>query len=134
MTLRRESAVHVPEDVDPVKYAPLLCAGVTVFNGIRQLSVRAGELVAIQGIGGLSHLALDYAAELGYRVAILSRGKEKEPFALQLGAAKYIDTTDSDGTTELQAMGGAAFIVTTAPTPEALTSLTKGQKTSHSWR
>lgn len=126
MTLRRESAVHVPEDVDTVKYAPLLCAGVTVFNGIRRLSVRAGELVAIQGIGGLSHVALQYAAKLGYRVAILSRGKEKESFALQLGASRYMDTTDSDGIMELQAMGGAAFIVTTALIPEVITLLTKG--------
>lgn len=116
----------------PVKYAPLLCAGATVFNGIRQMSARAGELVAIQGIGGLGHLAVQYAAKLGYRVAILSRGKEKESFALQLGASRYMDTTDSDGTTDLQAMGGAALIVTTAPTPEAITPLTKGLRTSHS--
>ena len=90
------------------------------------MSVRAGELVAIQGIGGLGHLAVQYTAQLGYRVEIPSRGKEKESFALQLGASSYIDTTDSDGTTELQAMGGAAFVVTTAPTPEVITPLTKG--------
>lgn len=126
MTLRRESAVHIPDAVDPVKFAPLLCAGVTVFNGIRQLNVRAGELVAIQGIGGLGHLAIQYAAKLGYRVVVLSRGKEKEPFAVKLGASKYIDTTYSDGTAELQAMGGAALIVTTAPTPKAISPLPQG--------
>jgi D-arabinose 1-dehydrogenase-like Zn-dependent alcohol dehydrogenase len=126
MTLRREATVSVPKDVDPVAYCPLLCAGVTCFNGLRQQNITAGELVAVQGIGGLGHLAIQYAAKLGYRVVVLSRGKDKEAFARELGASEYIDTSNSTGVQELLAMGGAACILTTAPNADAVAPLISG--------
>ena len=124
--LRSEAAVRVPADVDPAAYAPLLCAGVTVFNGIRQMKITPGEIVAIQGLGGLGHLAVQYAAKMGYRVVALSSSASKEKFAKDLGAHEYIDGSKQDHGEALQKMGGAALVVTTAPNPEVMKSLING--------
>lgn len=124
--LRTEAAVKIPKDVDPVQYAPILCAGVTVFNSIRSLNIIAGELVAIQGLGGLGHLAVQYANKLGYRVAVLSSGDKKREFAHKLGAHEYIDTSKEDPNQKLKDLGGAALIAATAPNPEAISPLTGG--------
>ncbi|KAF2492045.1 GroES-like protein [Lophium mytilinum] len=126
--LRREAVVHVPEALDPVKYCPVLCAGVTVFNGLRKMQIGPGSLVAVQGIGGLGHLAIQYAAKMGHQVVVLSRGPEKEAFARQLGASHYIDTekSESGGVVELQALGGAALILTTAPSGSVIAPLLGG--------
>ncbi|KAF2162091.1 hypothetical protein M409DRAFT_69317 [Zasmidium cellare ATCC 36951] len=125
-TLRTEATVRIPKDVDPAEVAPLLCAGVTVFNGMRQLNVPPGEIVAIQGLGGLGHLAVQYARKMGYRTVALSRGSKKKDFALQLGATDYIDTSAQDVGEALQALGGAALIVVTAPNPDSITPLLGG--------
>ena len=126
-TLRTESAVRIPPDADPAEVAPLLCAGVTVFNGMRNMpNVQAGDVVAIQGLGGLGHLAVQYARKMGFRTVALSRGTSKRDFALQLGATDYIDTSASDTATELQKLGGAAMIVVTAPNPDAISPLLGG--------
>ena len=85
-TLRTEAAVRVPKDVDPAEVAPLLCAGVTVFNGLRKQDITPGSLVAVQGLGGLGHLALQYASKMGYRVAAISSSDAKKEFAMKLGA------------------------------------------------
>ena len=84
--LRTEAAVRVPKDVDPAEVAPLLCAGVTVFNGLRKQGIPPGDLVAVQGLGGLGHLALQYASKMGYRVAAISSSDAKKDFATELGA------------------------------------------------
>ncbi|KAM4068180.1 alcohol dehydrogenase groES-like domain-containing protein [Hirsutella rhossiliensis] len=124
--LRAEAVVCVPKNMDPAEVAPLLCAGVTVFNGIRKLHVEQGNLVAVQGLGGLGHLAVQYANKMGYEVAVLSSGDDKASFAKELGAHHYINTKTSDAAAELKKLGGAAIIVQTAPNPDVVGALVPG--------
>lgn len=127
--LRAEAAVRLPRDLtkeDLAQYAPLLCAGVTVFNGMRRMGVAAGDVVAVQGLGGLGHLAVQFARKMGFRTVALSRGEDKRSFAMDLGAHDYIDTAATDVAEELQKLGGAALIVVTAPNPKAIEPLVKG--------
>jgi len=124
--LRAEAAVKIPEHVDAAKYAPILCAGVTVFNSMRQQHIPPGSTVAVQGLGGLGHLALQYANKSGYRVVALSRDGKKEKFARELGAHEYIDGSKGDVGEQLQKLGGADLIVATAPNPKVITPLLKG--------
>ncbi|TPX18032.1 uncharacterized protein E0L32_011898 [Thyridium curvatum] len=124
--LRAEAAVPLPRDADPAATAPLLCAGVTVFNGIRKMRVEQGNLVAVQGLGGLGHLAVQYARAMGYRVVAISSGAAKERFAAGLGAHGYIDSSARDPAEVLSGMGGAALIVATAPSPTAIGNLVGG--------
>lgn len=126
--LQAESAVRLPADGDAVQMAPLMCAGVTVHNGIRKMNITPGEVVAIQGLGGLGHLAVQYASKMGYRTVALSRGTDKKDFAMKLGASDYIDTSAQDAAEALQKMGGAALIVATAPNPEHISPLVGGCK------
>lgn len=116
----------MPDDVDAAKYAPVLCAGVTIFNGIRQMNVGPGETVAIQGLGGLGHLGVQYANKFGYRTIAISRGADKEKFARQLGAHEYVDTTKGPAGAAVKALGGAALIVTTNPHAEQIPELLNG--------
>ncbi|OTB01587.1 hypothetical protein M426DRAFT_323346 [Hypoxylon sp. CI-4A] len=125
-TLRAEAAVHIPEDVDAVQIAPLLCAGSTVFNALRHAGVKPGEAVAIQGLGGLGHLAIQYANRMGYRVIAVSRGAEKEKAARELGAHDYIDSSKGDAGAALKALGGAQVAFTTALSAESFTPLIRG--------
>jgi D-arabinose 1-dehydrogenase-like Zn-dependent alcohol dehydrogenase len=118
--------VRIPKDADPAEYAPLLCAGVTVFNGIRKMNITPGDTVAIQGLGGLGHLAVQYARKLGYRTVALSTSANKKDFAMELGATDYIDTSKEDAAEALQKMGGASLIVVTAPNPKVMGPLVKG--------
>jgi len=122
-TLRAESAVRLPSGMDKAEMAPLLCAGVTTFNGIRQMVTIAGGVVAIQGLGGLGHLAVQYASKLGYRTVALSSNDSKKQFATDLGATDYVDGSNEDTTKALQAMGGADLIVVTAPNPKLIAPL-----------
>ncbi|KAI0839241.1 alcohol dehydrogenase [Hypoxylon sp. FL0890] len=124
--LREEAVVRVPTDVDPAETAPLLCAGVTVFNSMRKMHVEQGNLVAVQGVGGLGHLAIQYAHKMGYHTVALSSGSSKKDFALKLGAHAYIDTSKEDPALALQKLGGAAMIVATAPNPKAISPLVGG--------
>ncbi|KAK0248818.1 hypothetical protein LTS09_016007 [Friedmanniomyces endolithicus] len=125
-TIRTEAAVRIPMDADPAEVAPLLCAGVTVFNGMRRQGIMAGDVVAIQGLGGLGHLAIQYARRMGFHTVALSRGKDKEDFARRLGANDYIDIQANDVAQELQKLGGAAMIVVTAPNPDVISPLLGG--------
>ncbi|KAK3111467.1 hypothetical protein LTR53_013254 [Teratosphaeriaceae sp. CCFEE 6253] len=125
-TLRTEAAVRIPEDADPATIAPLLCAGVTVFNGMRHMGITPGDIVAVQGLGGLGHLAIQYARKLGYRTVALSRGTSKKDFAMKLGATDYIDIEAHDVAEELQKLGGAALVVVTAPNPKVISTLLGG--------
>lgn len=124
--LRQEAVVRVPRDMNPAEAAPLLCAGVTVFNGIRKMHVEQGAIVAVQGLGGLGHLAVQYANKMGYEVVVLSSGGEKAAFAKELGAHHYINTKSADGPAELAQLGGASIIVQTAPSPEIIGKLVHG--------
>jgi D-arabinose 1-dehydrogenase-like Zn-dependent alcohol dehydrogenase len=112
--------VRIPADLDPAETAPLLCAGTAVFNGIRKLHVDQGSLVAVQGLGGLGHLAVQYVRAMG------SRGEDKREFALKLGAHEYIDSSQGDVAAQLTKMGGAALIVSTAPNGKAMSELLDG--------
>ncbi|KAH7042764.1 chaperonin 10-like protein [Macrophomina phaseolina] len=124
--LRSEAAVRIPQGIDAVEAAPLLCAGVTVFNAIRQVKVLAGGTVAIQGLGGLGHLALQYSRKMGYRTVALSRDATKKDFATKLGATDYIDSSQQNTAEALQKIGGADLIVVTAPNPEIMGDLING--------
>jgi len=126
VSLRTEACVPIPEHADAATYAPLLCAGVTVFNSIRRLNILPGSIVAIQGLGGLGHLGVQYARKMGFHVVALSRGSDKEKFAKELGAHDYIDGSKGDTAEQLQKMGGASLIVCTAPNPKAISPLING--------
>ncbi|EUC33122.1 hypothetical protein COCCADRAFT_26527 [Bipolaris zeicola 26-R-13] len=125
-TLRSEAAVRIPADADAAEYAPLLCAGVTVFNGIRKMNIQQGDTVVIQGLGGLGHLALQYSRKMGYRTVALSSSSDKKDFAFQLGATDYIDTSKESAAEGLEKMGGASLIVVTAPNPQIIGPLVDG--------
>ncbi|KAI5860474.1 putative alcohol dehydrogenase [Durotheca rogersii] len=126
--LRSEATVRVPEHVDAAKYAPILCAGMTVFNSLRHMNIPVGETVAVQGLGGLGHLAVQYAARMGYRVVAISRGADKEKFARELGAHAFIDASGpaADVGDALKALGGASLAIATAPTADSIAPLVKG--------
>lgn len=125
-----EALAHVPPGLDAVDAAPLLCAGVTTYNALRHSDLQPGDRVAIQGIGGLGHLALQYAATAGLDVTAISRGHEKRAAALKLGATNYIDATASDPATALADRGGVDLIVTTAPNADAVSSLLPGLRSN----
>ena len=110
----------VPDDLNDVDAAPLLCAGVTTFNSLRNSGARPGDTVAILGIGGLGHLAIQYAAKSGFRTVAVARGQDKGPLATQLGAHIYIDSTTQNPAIELQKIGGANIIVSTVTSAKAL--------------
>jgi len=122
-TLNSEAAVRIPSDISSADYAPLLCAGVTVFNGIRQMGITPGDIVAVQGLGGLGHLAVQYARKMGYRTVALSSSDKKRDFANKLGANDYVDGSKEDTAEALQKMGGASLVVITAPNPEIVSGL-----------
>ena len=110
----------IPDELNDADAAPLLCAGITTFNALRNSGARAGDTVAILGIGGLGHLAVQYAAKSGYRTVAIARGQDKGPLARQLGAHLYIDTTTQDPAKELQKLGGAQIILSTITSAKAL--------------
>ena len=121
-----EALASMPESLDPAEAAPLLCAGITTYNSLRHAGAMPGDLVAIQGIGGLGHLGIQFASKFGYRVAAISRGKENEPLAKKLGAHIYIDGAATNASAELQKLGGAQVILATAPNSKAMTTLVDG--------
>ncbi len=110
----------IPEALNDADAGPLLCAGVTTFNALRNSGTRTGDTVAVLGIGGLGHLAIQYAAKAGYRTIAIARGTDKGPLAKQLGAHIYIDSTTQDPAKELQKLGGAQIILSTVTSAKAL--------------
>jgi D-arabinose 1-dehydrogenase-like Zn-dependent alcohol dehydrogenase len=123
-----EAAVRVPESLDAADAAPLLCAGVTTYNSLRNSGARAGDTVAVQGIGGLGHLAIQYAARMGFRTVAISRGADKEALARELGAHEYVDTQKVDAAEGLRKLGGADVVLATAPSSGAIASTVNGLK------
>jgi D-arabinose 1-dehydrogenase-like Zn-dependent alcohol dehydrogenase len=117
---------RVPDGMDFADAAPLLCAGVTTFNALRNAGARSGDLVAVQGLGGLGHLGVQYARAMGFEVAAISRGTDKEEFARELGAHHYLDATREDFTDELNRLGGAKVILATAPHAKSISALVPG--------
>ena len=121
-----EALARMPESLDPADAAPLMCAGITTFNVLRHSGALPSDLVAVQGIGGLGHLGIQFANKFGYRVAAIGRGAENGALAKKLGADIYIDSSASDAAAELQKLGGARAILATAPSGKAMSSLVGG--------
>jgi D-arabinose 1-dehydrogenase-like Zn-dependent alcohol dehydrogenase len=123
---RAEALAMVPDELSPVEAAPLMCAGVTTFNCLRHSGARPGELVAVLGLGGLGHLAVQFAARAGFRTVGIARGKDKESLARELGARHYIDTQAQDPAAELRKLGGAQVILATVTSGGAMAAVVGG--------
>jgi D-arabinose 1-dehydrogenase-like Zn-dependent alcohol dehydrogenase len=121
-----EALAAMPESLDSAEAAPLLCAGITTFNALRHSGALPSDLVAVQGIGGLGHLGIQFAQKFGYKVAAIGRGSENAPLAKRLGASVYIDSAATNAAAELQKLGGARVILATAPSSKAISSLIDG--------
>jgi D-arabinose 1-dehydrogenase-like Zn-dependent alcohol dehydrogenase len=123
MIARREAVVLIPlipEGLDAANAGPLLCAGITTYNSLRHIGAKAGDLVAVQGIGGLGQLGIQYAAKSGYRVLGIGRGPENAALAKKLGAFAYIDSKATKAAEELKKLGGAKVILATVPNAKAI--------------
>ena len=116
----------IPDNLPSIEGAPLLCAGLTTFNALRNSKARPGDLVAIQGVGGLGHLGIQYARQMGFQVAAIARGTDKEELAKQLGAHHYINSSAEDPVAALQALGGATVILATAANGKSMSPLLSG--------
>jgi D-arabinose 1-dehydrogenase-like Zn-dependent alcohol dehydrogenase len=126
MVARSEALARVPETLSAEEAAPLMCAGITTFNCLRNSHARPGDLVAILGLGGLGHLGVQYAAKMGFKTVAIARGQDKAPLAKQLGAAIYIDSQAQDPAAELLKLGGAAVILATVINAEAMQAVMGG--------
>jgi len=126
MSTPAKSLAAMPEELSAVESAPLMCAGVTTFNALRNSAARAGDVVAVLGIGGLGHLGVQYAAKMGFRTIAIARGQDKEPLARKLGAIQYIDSTGQDPAAELQKLGGAKVVIATVTNADAMTATMGG--------
>jgi alcohol dehydrogenase, propanol-preferring len=120
------AVVSLPDSLNAVNAAPLLCAGVTTYNALRNAPVRSGDLVAVQGIGGLGHLGIQFARRMGFRTVAIARGSEKGKLAKELGAMSYIDGQTEDPAATLQRMGGAKVILSTAASARSMGPLIAG--------
>jgi len=118
--------VSLPDELSSADAAPLLCAGVTTFNALRNSHLRPGDLVAVQGVGGLGHLAIQYARSMGFHTVAIARGSDKMALSLKLGAHKYIDSSNTDVASELLRLGGADAILTTVSSGKAMGPLFAG--------
>jgi D-arabinose 1-dehydrogenase-like Zn-dependent alcohol dehydrogenase len=121
-----EALAAIPESLDAAEAAPLLCAGITTFNSLRHSGASPGDLVAVQGVGGLGHLGIQFASKFGYKVAAIGRGAENAALAKKLGASMYIDSKATNAAEELQKLGGAQVILATAPSSKAMSELIDG--------
>jgi D-arabinose 1-dehydrogenase-like Zn-dependent alcohol dehydrogenase len=121
-----EALVAMPESLGAAEAAPLLCAGITTYNALRHSGAMPGDLVAVQGIGGLGHLGIQFANKFGYRVAAIGRGPENAALAKKLGASVYIDSKSTNAAESLQKLGGAQVILATAPSSKAMSELFDG--------
>ena len=126
MVAPMEALAAIPDALGDVEAAPLLCAGVTTFNALRHSGAFPGDLVAVQGIGGLGHLGVQFAHKFGYKVAAIGRGPENAALARRLGASVYIDSKSTNAAEQLQKLGGAQAILATAPSSKAMSALIDG--------
>ena len=126
MLARAEALAAVPGELSAVEAAPLMCAGVTTFNCLRNSGARPGDLVAVLGLGGLGHLAVQFAAKSGFRTVAIARGRDKEPLARELGAWRYIDSQAQDPAAELTRLGGAGVVLATVTSGDAMAAVAGG--------
>ncbi|MGA2246419.1 MAG: alcohol dehydrogenase [Verrucomicrobiota bacterium] len=117
---------QVPDNLSPVEAAPLMCAGITTYNALRNSGARAGDLVAVLGLGGLGHLGVQYAVKMGFKTVGIARGQDKAPLALRLGAHHYLDSQAVDPAAELQKLGGAKVIIATVTNGDAMSAVQGG--------
>jgi D-arabinose 1-dehydrogenase-like Zn-dependent alcohol dehydrogenase len=128
VVVAQEAVARIPDRIKATDAGPLLCAGITTYNALRNSGSRPGDTVAIQGIGGLGHLAIQYAAKMGFHTIAVSRGADKEELARQLGAHDYVDTQKEPAAAALQKLGGADLVLATAPNSGAIASTVDGLK------
>ena len=126
MMAKASGLVRIPDDLSSADAAPLLCAGLTTFNALRNAPAKAGDLVAVLGIGGLGHLAVQYARHMGFEVAAIARGSDTAELAKKLGAHHYIDSAATDPAAALQVLGGAKVILITASGGKTVAATFKG--------
>ena len=126
MVAPAEAVASVPAELSAAEAAPLMCAGLTTFNALRNSGARAGDTVAVLGLGGLGHLGVQYAARMGFRTVAIARGRDKEPLARKLGAAHYIDSQGQDPAAELQKLGGAKIVLATVTNNDAMSATIGG--------
>jgi D-arabinose 1-dehydrogenase-like Zn-dependent alcohol dehydrogenase len=126
MIARTEALALIPEELSAVEAGPLMCAGITTFNALRNSGAQPGDLVAILGVGGLGHLAVQFAAKMGFKTVAIARGADKEPLARKLGAQHYIDSQAQDAGAELLKLGGAAVILATVTNGKAMSAVLPG--------
>ena len=126
MVAPAEALALIPDELPAEEAGPFMCAGVTVYNALRNSGARVGDVVAVQGIGGLGHLGVQYARRMGFQTIALGRGKDKEPLAKKLGAHHYIDTDAGEAVAQLQKLGGARVILATAPSAKAISDVLGG--------
>ena len=128
MVAPAEALARIPDDLSDVDAAPLMCAGITTFNALRESVARPGDLVAVLGVGGLGHLGIQFAAKMGFEVVAIARGTDKEPLAKELGAHDYIDSTAVDVAEALNKLGGAQVVLATVTAADAMTVTLDGLK------
>jgi propanol-preferring alcohol dehydrogenase len=126
MIARAEALAAIPDELPAEEAGPFMCAGVTVYNALRNSGARGGDTVAIHGVGGLGHLGVQYARRMGFHTIAINRGKDKESLAKELGAHHYIDSSGSNAADELQKLGGARVILATAPNAKAISEMVGG--------
>lgn len=126
MIAPKEALARIPDNLSFIDAGPLMCAGITTFNALRHSVAKPGDLVAIQGIGGLGHLAVQFAAKMGFKTVAIARGKDKEALAKQLGAWRYIDSQATNAAEELKKLGGAKVILATVTDSKAMSSIIEG--------
>jgi D-arabinose 1-dehydrogenase-like Zn-dependent alcohol dehydrogenase len=126
MIAEARGIASIPDELSSAEAAPLLCAGVTTYNALRNAGLRAGDLVAVQGVGGLGHLGIQFARHMGFRTVAIGRGRDKEKLAKDLGAQVYIDAAAEDAVAVLQRMGGARAILATGTSGDAMGRLVPG--------
>jgi len=126
MIAQADGVAAMPDDLPADEAAPLLCAGITVYNSLRHSGARAGDLVAVQGIGGLGHLGIQYARQMGFRTVAVGRGGDKKALATKLGAHEYVDSSAGNPAEALQKLGGAQVILATAPDSKSMSALIDG--------
>jgi D-arabinose 1-dehydrogenase-like Zn-dependent alcohol dehydrogenase len=126
MIVPASAVARMPAELSPAEAAPLMCAGITTFNALRNSGARPGDIVAVLGLGGLGHLGVQYAATMGFHTVGIARGKDKEPLARQLGASVYLDSQAQDPAAELLKLGGAKVILATATSGEAMAAVQGG--------
>ena len=126
MIAPEEALARIPDNLSDVEAGPLLCAGITTFNALRNSGARGGDLVAVLGIGGLGHLGVQFAAKMGFDTVAIARGQDKKALSRELGAHHYIDTEDGDPGAELMKLGGAQVILATVTSNDAIAAILPG--------